>query len=47
MIRPLRRAHRFAWIALSIVLPAILIAGLMARRATTPPNAALQWELYE
>jgi len=35
MIQPLRRAHRYAWLALGIVLPALLIAGLAARPPQT------------
>lgn len=32
MIQPLRSAHRRAWFALAVVLPALLVVGLMARR---------------
>jgi hypothetical protein len=32
MIRPLRRTHRLAFALLAIVLPALLVAALLARR---------------
>jgi hypothetical protein len=32
MIRPLRRAHRFAFVALALTLPVLVIAALAARR---------------
>jgi len=44
MIQPLRRAHFRIWVVLALVLYAVLIAGLVARRATTPPNPNLHWE---
>ena len=31
MIQPLRTAHRFAFVALACVLPAVIVAGLAAR----------------
>jgi len=42
MIQPLRTAHRRAFVALSFVLPAILVAGLAARhpRSSTGGTAA-------
>jgi hypothetical protein len=46
MIQPLRRAHFLIWIALAVVMYVIFIAGLLARRTTTPPNPALHWERY-
>jgi hypothetical protein len=46
MIRPLRRAHFRIWLALSICLYALFVAGLLARRAAAPPNPQLQWEQY-
>jgi hypothetical protein len=36
MIQPLRAAHRRAFVALGLVLPAILLAGLRARRPRSP-----------
>ena len=47
MTRPLRRAHYWIWIALSISLPALLILALTARRPTTPANPAIHWERYK
>lgn len=42
MIRPLRRAHFFTWIALAILLPVLVIAAISVRRITTyPPQPAL------
>jgi len=35
MIRPLRRTHRYVWIALAGILPALVAAGLALR----PPQA--------
>ena len=43
MTRPLRRAHLRIWIALALVLPAVLIAAIAARRTTTPPNRDVIW----
>ena len=44
MIAPLRRAHFRIWLVLAIALYAVFIAGMLARRSTTPPNASLYWE---
>jgi hypothetical protein len=44
MTRPLRSAHLWIWIALAVVLPAVLIAAIAARRTTTPANSDLVWE---
>jgi hypothetical protein len=44
MIQPLRRAHFRIWVALAALLWVIFLAGLLARRTTTPPNPALRWE---
>ena len=44
MIQPLRRAHLRIWIALAVLLYAVLLAGLLARRTSTPPNPTLHWE---
>ena len=44
MNQPLRRVHCAIWLVLPAMLFALLIAGLMARRTTTPPNAAVHWE---
>jgi hypothetical protein len=46
MIAPLRRAHYRIWLVLAVALYAVFIAGLLSRRATTPPNAGVQWEQY-
>lgn len=39
MIQPLRAAHRRAFVALALVLPAILLMGLGARRSRLGPVA--------
>jgi len=44
MTRPLRSAHRRIWSVLPLVVALVVIAGVMARRTTTPPNANLRWE---
>jgi hypothetical protein len=36
MIQPLRRCHRYSFVALAVVLPAIFAAGLAARRPLVP-----------
>jgi hypothetical protein len=46
MIAPLRRAHYRIWLVLAAIMYAIFIAGLLARRSTTPPNPGLHWEQY-
>ncbi|MBN9656744.1 MAG: hypothetical protein J0H49_01120 [Acidobacteria bacterium] len=46
MIQPLRRAHRWIWLALAVLLPLLFTAALVARRATTPRNADFHWEEY-
>jgi hypothetical protein len=46
MTYPLRRAHRFVWIALAIILPILFIAALAVRRPSNPPNQNLHWEEY-
>ena len=46
MIRPLRRAHFRIWLAMAVVLYAVFVAGLLARRTSTPPNPNLHWEQY-
>jgi len=46
MIRPLRRAHFRIWAVLALLMYAVFIAGLLARRTTTPPNPNLHWEQY-
>ena len=33
MIRPLRRRHRIMMLALTLTVPALLVSGLLARRA--------------
>ena len=44
MTRPLRRAHWQIWIVLPLLLIAVLIVGLIARRPTVPVNMNLHWE---
>ena len=44
MIQPLRRAHFRIWVVLALLLYAVFLAGLLARRTTTLPNPALHWE---
>src|SRR5258708_773411 len=39
MIQPLRAVHRRAFVALTLVLPAILVIGLGARHPRLGPNA--------
>ena len=39
MIQPLRAVHRRAFVALALVLPAILLIGLGARRSRLGPSA--------
>ena len=46
MIAPLRRAHYRLWLVLAVVIYTIFIAGLLARRATTPVNPDLHVEQY-
>jgi hypothetical protein len=41
MIQPLRNAHRRAFLALGVVLPAILVVGLMERHHNLPVSADL------
>ena len=47
MIQPLRRSHLWIWIALAILLPILFVAGLAARRDTTPNNTDVHWEQYK
>ena len=44
MIQPLRRAHFRIWLVLALLLYAVFLASLLARRTTTPPNPAIHWE---
>ena len=44
MIRPLRRAHFRIWLVLAVVLYAVFVTGLIARRSTTPRNPNVHWE---
>jgi hypothetical protein len=46
VIRPLRRAHSYIWFLLALLLPAIFVAALAARKTTTPANSNLRWEIY-
>jgi len=47
MIQPLRRAHFRIWLVLAVMLYTAWIAGLVARRTTTPPNPEVHWEQYQ
>jgi len=47
MTRPLRRAHRWTWVALAVLLPALFLTGLLVRQETQPLNAELQWSSYK
>ena len=44
MTRPLRRAHFGVWLMLALLLPALLMAGLLARKSPNPANPNLHWE---
>jgi hypothetical protein len=44
MTRPLRRAHFYIWVLLSLVLVLLVSASLVERRSTTPVNSGLQLE---
>jgi hypothetical protein len=44
MIRPLRRAHFRIWLVLAVLLYAVFLIGLIARRSTTPRNPNVHWE---
>lgn len=46
MIQPLRRAHFRIWLVLAVVLYAVFIVGLLARRTSTPANPNLHWEQF-
>jgi len=46
MIAPLRRAPYRFWLILALEMYALFIAGLLARRTTTPPNPGLHWARY-
>ena len=47
MTRPLRRAHRWTWVALAVLLPALFLAGLLVRQEPQPRNVGLQWSSYK
>jgi len=44
VIQQLRRAHFRIWVALTVALFAVFVAGLIARRDSTPPNPNFHWE---
>ena len=44
MIQPLRGVHFRIWVVLAVVLYAVFIAGLLARRTSMPSNPTLHWE---
>ena len=44
MIQPLRRAHFRIWVVLALLLYAVCLFGLLARRTATPRNPTLHWE---
>jgi len=43
MTRPLRQAHLRIWIVASLLMLAIFVASLIARRDTTPRNTNFHW----
>ena len=45
MIQPLRRTHYWIWMILTVVIFAVFLAGLMARRPA-PTNNGLNWGQY-
>lgn len=45
MTRPLRRAHRAVWLALVVLLPALLGFSLWSRRQP-PVNPNVRWERF-
>ena len=47
MMQPLRRAHFWIWISLSILLSVLFAAGLLVRQPTTPRNPAVHWESFK
>jgi hypothetical protein len=47
MTEPLRRAHFWIWVLLPAILAIAFVAGLAARRNTTPANPGVLWETYK
>ena len=47
MTQPLRRAHGWIMIVLAVVLPAVFVAGLTARKAPAPVNPGIHWNSVE
>jgi hypothetical protein len=47
MTRPLRRTHFGVWLTLALLLPALLVAGLLARRSPNQVNPNLHWEKFK
>jgi len=46
MIQPIRRYHLRIWLALAVLLPALFLASLWARREPAPSNPGILWERY-
>lgn len=44
MTQPLRRWHLRIWIALAVLLPLVLFAGIAGRQDSTPANSGVRWE---
>ena len=44
MIQPLRRVHFRVWVVLALLVYAVFLAALLARRTTTPLNPTVHWE---
>ena len=44
MTQPLRRWHLRIWIALAVLLPLVLLAGIAGRQNSTPENPGIRWE---
>jgi hypothetical protein len=44
MTRPLRRAHFGVWLTLTLLLPLLFAAGVLARKSPNPVNPNLHWE---
>jgi hypothetical protein len=39
-----RRSHLRIWVVLAVLMTAVFVAGLAARRTATPANSGLVWE---
>jgi hypothetical protein len=47
MTKPLRSAHFFGWIALSVAALVVFVVGLSSRRPQAPNNVDIHWELLK